>query len=84
MNYFDELFTNFPTENARIVFFVLFDLFFDLGGRDPGFGTPDHAGTDGTRFLIPIEDFGYTAMADAKLSRNHTGTDSSCSHFDDF
>ena len=65
MYYFDELFTNFPTEDTRIVLFVLFNLFLHFGCGHTGFGTTDHSGPDGPGFLVPIQYFGNTAMTDS-------------------
>ena len=65
MYYFDELFTNLPTEDTRIVFFVLFNLFLYFGGGHTGFRTSDHSGSDGPGFLVAIQYFGNTAMTDS-------------------
>ena len=81
--YFDELFTNFPTENSRVFLFVLLDFLFYFGGGYPRFGSSDHPGSDGPRFLIPIENLGHTAMADTKLSGNDARTHPGGGHFDD-
>jgi len=67
-SYFDQLFSYFPTENSRVVFFVLVYFLFDFRGRHSRFGTSNDPRADGACFLISIKDFRDTAMAHAKLT----------------
>lgn len=49
-----------------------------------GFAPTDSSGSDGTSFLIPAQNFGYTAMGDPELSGDDTRPDTVMGHLHDF
>ena len=78
-----QAFTNFPTENARVILFVIFNPVLNLRCCHTRLRASDDSWSDRASLLISIEDFGNTSMAHTKLPRDNTRSDASGRHFND-
>ena len=79
--YLDQALANFPTENARIFLFVIFNPVFNRRCCHTGLWASNYSWSDRTCLLITIENFGNTSMAHTKLPRDNTWSDASSRHF---
>lgn len=59
------------------------DVLDDFGCGDTGFAAADGSGQDGTGLVVAGQDLRDTAVRDAQLATDVTGSDSELGHFDD-
>lgn len=84
VSYLHQFFPYFPRENSGIVPLHLLYPRLDLRGCYPRLATTNHSRSYGTGLLIPIQNFRNASVRNAKLPRDHAGTNTSRCHFDDF
>lgn len=72
-----------PAEDARVLPFEILDPRLDFRRSYSRFAAADHAGSDRSRFLIPVQDFRYTSVRYPQLSRYDARPDTGRCHLYD-
>lgn len=81
--YLDQLLAYLPAEYPGVLLPQLVNPRLDLRGGHLRFGPTYHARPNGARLLVSVQDLRHTAVGDAQLAGNHTGTNSTGRHFHD-
>lgn len=72
-----------PAEYAGVLPLEILDLRLDFRRGHSRFAAADHAGSDRSRFLIPVQDFGYASVRHPQLPRYDARPDAGRCHLDD-